>query len=175
MKRLFFVLAAAMAIASCNESDKKAEGSSATAANASISQDSLDKLNQLSKAANQQEASPATSVAPTDASQTTIEWLDGTNRNFGTMKQGETLNVTFRFKNTGTRPLIISDVTAGCGCTIPEKPKEPFAPGQTGEIKASFDSNRGQVGTNSKSVNVFANVNPPMTTLNFSVEVKPKS
>lgn len=175
MKLLFFVLVASIAIASCTEADKNAEGSTATAANATISQDSLDKLNQASNTANQQSASPASSGAPTEANQTTVEWLDGTNRNFGTMKQGETLNVTFRFKNTGDKPLVISDVTAGCGCTIPEKPKEPIAPGQTGEIKAQFDSNRGQVGSNSKSVNVFANVNPPMTTLNFSVEVKPKS
>jgi len=173
MKKVFFVFATAIACVSCNETDKKADAGSATAANTSISQDSLDKLNKTSNAANQ--PGPSTSTAPTDASQTTIEWLDGTKRDFGTMKQGETLNVTFRFKNTGKKPLVISDVTAGCGCTIPEKPKQPFAPGQTGEIKASFDSNRGQVGSNSKSVNVFANVDPPMTTLTFSVEVKPKS
>jgi Protein of unknown function (DUF1573). len=70
--------------------------------------------------------------------------------------------------------LIISNVSASCGCTVPEVPKKPYAPGETGVIKASFDSNKGQVGHNSKQVTVHANTNPEATSLGFSVDVKPK-
>lgn len=181
MKKILFVLAAGIAIISCNEADKKAENTNAANvpnANASVapglSKDSLDKLNAMSKAANQQGSS--TSLTPTDPEkQTTIEWLDGTNRDFGSMKQGETLDVSFKFKNTGKKPLVISNVTASCGCTVPEIPKKPFAPGETGVIKASFDSNKGQVGHNSKNVTVFANTNPESITLLFSVDIKAKN
>lgn len=173
MKKILFVLAAGMVMMSCNDTDKKADANTTSGSNATISKDSLDKLNALSKAANN--PAPSSSNTPADSSQTTIEWLDGTNRDFGTMKQGETLEVSFRFKNTGTKPLIISNVTAGCGCTVPEVPKKPYGPGETGVIKASFDSNKGQVGMNSKQVNVFANTNPVMITLAFNVEVKAKS
>ena len=175
MKKILFVLAAGMVMMSCNDTDKKADANTTSGSNATISQDSLDKLNAISKAANNPAPAPSSSNTPADTSQTTIEWLDGTNRDFGTMKKGETLEVTFRFKNTGTKPLIISNVTAGCGCTVPEVPKKPYGPGETGVIKASFDSNKGQVGMNSKNVNVFANTNPVMISLAFNVEVKEKS
>ena len=52
--------------------------------------------------------------------------------------------------------LIIKNVTASCGCTIPEKPEEPIAPGNTGKIKATFDS-RGRAGMNQKVITVVAN------------------
>jgi len=173
MKKIFLVLVSGIIIASCNEADKTADANSPSASNSTVSQDSLDKLNAASNAANK--PSDSTSEAAVDtANQTTIEWLDGADRDFGKMKEGENLDVSFRFKNTGTKPLIISNVTAGCGCTVPETPKKPYAPGETGVIKASFNST-GKTGTQSKQVYVSANVNPPMTTLVFRVEIKPKS
>jgi len=173
MKKIFLVLVSGIIIASCNEADKTADANSPSASNSTVSQDSLDKLNAASNAANK--PSDSTSEAAVDtANQTTIEWLDGADRDFGKMKEGENLDVNFRFKNTGTKPLIISNVTAGCGCTVPETPKKPYAPGETGVIKASFNST-GKTGTQSKQVYVSANVNPPMTTLVFRVEIKPKS
>ena len=154
---------------SCTEADKKADGNATTS---NTSQSSPDTANAISKASNH----PHAAATPVDSANfTTIEWLGGTTKDFGSMKQGETLEVSFKFKNNGTKPLIISDVTASCGCTVPEKPKKPFAPGETGVIKASFDSNRGQVGHNSKQVTVISNTNPQATTLVFSVDVKAKS
>ena len=175
MKKILFVLAAGIVMISCKEADKKADASTATpSTEATTKNEDLSKLNQVSNDANK--PGPSTSSTPTDPEkQTTIEWLDGTNRDFGSIKQGETLNVSFRFKNTGSKPLIISNVSASCGCTVPEVPKKPYAPGETGVIKASFDSNKGQVGHNSKQVTVHANINPEATTLGFSVDVKPKS
>jgi hypothetical protein len=60
---------------------------------------------------------------------------------FGTITDGEVVEHTFRFTNTGTNDLIISNASASCGCTIPEWPKEPIAPGEKGEIKVEFNSN----------------------------------
>ena len=89
----------------------------------------------------------------------------------GKMKEGEILNVEFEFTNTGTEILIIKNVTASCGCTIPEKPEEPIAPGNTGKIKATFDS-RGRAGMNQKVITVVANTKETIHTLIFDVDVE---
>jgi len=49
---------------------------------------------------------------------TTIEWVDSLTRNYGTILEGEKLNVAFTFRNTGNSPLVIGRVTPSCGCTI---------------------------------------------------------
>jgi hypothetical protein len=165
MKKILIVLAAAITIASCKEADKTADTtSSATATTEAVSTATP---TTTATAAPQQ-----TTVDP--ATLTKVEWLDGMDRDFGKMKEGENLEVSFRFKNVGDKPLIISNVSASCGCTVPETPKKPYAPGETGVIKASFNSS-GKPGNQSKQVNVFANLDPAMTTLNFRVEVKAKS
>ena len=89
----------------------------------------------------------------------------------GKMKEGEILNVEFEFTNTGTEMLIIKNVTASCGCTIPEKTEEPIAPGNTGKIKATFDS-RGRAGMNQKVITVVANTKETIHTLIFDVDVE---
>ena len=165
MKKILFILAAGIAVMSCNSSDKTSENSSSAASTeAALTADH----SSMPNTSNVQ-------IPQVDTSKNTkIQWLDGVKKDFGKMKEGEILNVSFRFKNIGDKPLIISQVTAGCGCTIPEQPTKPFAPGDTGEIKATFNSS-GKVGPNSKPVNVFANIDPPMTTLMFDVEVKAKN
>lgn len=87
---------------------------------------------------------------------TTIQWIDSVDKDLGTVKEGPEVEVAYKFKNTGDHPLIISDVRASCGCTIPEKPQEPFEPGTTGTIRAKFTT-KGHVGANVKSITVTAN------------------
>ena len=88
---------------------------------------------------------------------TTIHWLDSTYQDLGKVEEGQVVDVSFRFKNTGDKPLIISSVSTSCGCTtIPEKPKDPFAPGQEGVIKAKFDS-KNMAGERVREVFVSAN------------------
>ena len=70
---------------------------------------------------------------------TTVLWLDST-QNLGNLMEGTVVDVQFRFKNTGNKMLVITDVAASCGCTVPEKPEKPIAPGAEGVIKATFDS-----------------------------------
>ncbi len=76
---------------------------------------------------------------------------------FGTIKQGDKVNHIFTFKNTGKNDLIILKAMGSCGCTVPEFPKEPIAPGKTGVMKVSFNST-GKKGKQQKTVSVYANV-----------------
>jgi hypothetical protein len=87
---------------------------------------------------------------------TTIQWIDSTFQDLGTVKEGPEVDISFKFKNTGTKNLVIENVTASCGCTIVEKPQEPFSPGETGSIKAKFTT-QGHEGTNNKSIYVISN------------------
>ena len=80
--------------------------------------------------------------------------------------------MAYRFRNSGNKNLIIEDVRASCGCTVPEKPEKPLAPGEEGVIKAKFDS-KGRVGPQSKTVTVVANAIPIREFyLQFKVEVE---
>ena len=78
--------------------------------------------------------------------------------------------INFHFKNTGSKPLIIENVSASCGCTVPEKPNAPIAPGEEGLIKAEFNS-AGRVGQASKNVTVTCNTAVQTYTLHFEGEV----
>ncbi|MEJ7738658.1 MAG: DUF1573 domain-containing protein [Chitinophagaceae bacterium] len=112
---------------------------------------------------------------PTDSSQfTSIEWKEK-NIHFGSITEGQKLEVVYTFKNTGDKPLVISKVIPGCGCTVAETPAAPIAPGKEGTIKGAFDSN-GRLGTQHKSISVYANTTGVQHhELVFEVEVKPKS
>lgn len=94
-------------------------------------------------------------------------------KNFGTINEGEQVEVTYKFKNAGGSDLVISHVQAGCGCTVPEWPKDPIKPGGSGVVKAKFDSN-GRSGHNEKHVTVMSNATENSVDLSFSGEVKPK-
>ena len=112
-------------------------------------------------------------AAASDSSNfTSIQWIDSTSLQLGSIKKGEVVEVAYRFKNTGDKQLIITDVTAGCGCTVPEKPKEPYSPGAEGVIKAKFDSKNQASGVpHTKYVTVKANTTPESThQLRFTVE-----
>jgi hypothetical protein len=108
------------------------------------------------------------------SNRTTIQWLDSQELDMGKIREGEKLEVRFRFKNTGNKPLVISRVWAQCGCTVPETPKEPYAPGQEGVIKALFDSHGRGGSLNVKEVYVNANTDPITNVLVFKVDVLKK-
>ncbi len=81
---------------------------------------------------------------------------------FGEIIQGEKVSTEFKFTNTGKNDLIITDAHGSCGCTVPEWPKEPIAPGESGVIKVVFNSaNRSSVFN--KTVTVTANTIPSST------------
>jgi hypothetical protein len=89
---------------------------------------------------------------------------------FGTIKQGEIVTYTFKFKNSGEGPLIIDNATASCGCTVPTWPKEPVQPNGDGEITVQFDSNN-KSGQQSKQVTISANTQPNVTQLTIKCNI----
>lgn len=93
--------------------------------------------------------------------------------NFGVVDEGEVVKHVFKFKNTGSEPLVISNAKGSCGCTVPTWPKEAVPPGGTGEIKVEFNS-KGKPGQQSKKVTVVANTNPSETYLEIAGEVRGK-
>ncbi len=103
---------------------------------------------------------------------TTVQIIDSS-YNFGKVTDGEKVEYSYRFKNTGTKPLVIVEATASCGCTVPQKPEKPILPGETGFIKVVFDS-KGRVGNAHKTITVVSNADPgfPVLTLTGDVEAK---
>jgi hypothetical protein len=80
---------------------------------------------------------------------------------FGDIKQGSVVEWTFKFKNVGSVPLVLTNVATTCGCTAPEWPRDAIAPGATSEIKVRFNST-GKTGMQNKVVMVYSNaVNNP--------------
>lgn len=103
---------------------------------------------------------------------TSVQLIDSV-YNFGSVTDGENVVFSYRFKNTGSKPLVVSSATASCGCTVPEKPEHPILPGETGFLKIVFNST-GRVGPVHKSVDVVSNANPGFPTLLLIGEVKQK-
>ena len=100
---------------------------------------------------------------------TTVELIDSV-FNFGKITEGEKVTFNYRFKNSGTKPLVITNTTASCGCTVPEKPEKPILPGEEGFIKVVFNSS-GKVGHNLKHINVIANTKPEFPVLQLTGDV----
>jgi hypothetical protein len=63
-----------------------------------------------------------------------------TEYNFGKIPQGKPVYYSFEVTNNGTEPIVISNVSATCGCTTPEWTKEPIAPGASSKIKVGYNS-----------------------------------
>lgn len=102
----------------------------------------------------------------------TMDFID-TSHSFGKMYEGESASYDFTFKNNGPSPLLISNAAGSCGCTVPDYPHEPIAPGATATINVKFNS-AGKVGLQNKSVNIFTNSNKGTHTLNIDAEVVEK-
>ncbi|HLT86316.1 MAG TPA: DUF1573 domain-containing protein [Sphingobacterium sp.] len=92
---------------------------------------------------------------------------------FGEVKEGEVVEHVYAYTNTGTEPVILSQVSASCGCTTPSYTQTPVLPGKSGEVKVSFDSN-GQVGKQQKIVTIVSNAENRVTTVQLKGEVLPK-
>jgi hypothetical protein len=81
--------------------------------------------------------------------------FEKTTHDYGTIIKGGDGTCEFKFKNTGVEPLILSNVTSSCGCTVPEWPREPVLKGKSNVIKVKYDTNR--VGGINKTITVVSN------------------
>ncbi len=107
------------------------------------------------------------------ASATTTMSFNKTLHDFGTIKEGETVQETFTFTNTGKADLIIVDARGSCGCTVPNYPKNtPIPPGGKGEIVVSFDSSN-KPNMQQKSVTINANTSSGREILRIKAMVSP--
>lgn len=113
---------------------------------------------------------PNATAAPAPTGPTTAIEFAETTFDFGTVKEGEMVSHTYKFKNTGSEPLIFSDAKGSCGCTVPKWPREPIAPGGTSEIIVEFNS-KGKSGKRNQKVTLTANTNPPQSFLYLTGEV----
>lgn len=82
--------------------------------------------------------------------------FEETEFDFGNIAKGTAVEHVFKFENTGNAPLVITNASSSCGCTVPTYPKnETIAPGESGEMLVKFNgSGNGQV---TKTVTVSAN------------------
>lgn len=100
--------------------------------------------------------------------------FEETNYYFGSIKEAKgAVTHQFEFTNTGDSNLIILDVTAQCGCTRPEYPKKPIAPGKKGVIKVTYNPT-GRPGAFDKTVTVKTNGSPSRVRLKIKGTVVPK-
>ncbi len=100
---------------------------------------------------------------------TTMEFLR-TNFDFGKIIDGEIVEYTYTFTNTGAHDLYLRDVKPSCGCTTPDFTKDAVKPGEKGKITVKFDS-KGRLGNQNKTINVMANTQPALTVLRFTAQV----
>lgn len=153
MKYLFVCLIGSAALYACTANDARTGDTAKT--------DSINHAKQVDAASD-------------SANFTTIQWLDSMHQELGQVAEGGVVEVSWRFKNTGNKPLIISNANASCGCTVAEKPEAPVTPGSEGIIKAKFDS-KDRVGMQRKEVYVLANTTGGTNhQLSFAVNVQKK-
>src|SRR5690242_10505868 len=100
---------------------------------------------------------------------TSVQWIDSV-RDFGRIIEGQKLAISFRFRNTGDKPLVIESVQPACGCTVADYPKQPLKPGEEGEITGEFNS-EGREGQQHKEITVTTNTPTHAQQLVFEVTV----
>lgn len=128
------------------------------------------------KPANGDPAAPVTATSTTPATETKPEGplptmqFEKIYHDFGNIKEGDEVEYTYKFKNTGEVPLVIQGAQGSCGCTVPSWSKDPVPVGGEGFITAKFDSH-GKTGFQEKTVTVTANTWPKQTVLKFKAMV----
>ena len=89
---------------------------------------------------------------------------------YGTIKKGDNGVREFKFTNTGSSPLFITQVRSSCGCTIPKKPTDSIMPGVEEVIEVKYDTNR--VGPIRKTITVSSNAVTPVVALQIKGTVE---
>lgn len=156
MKKYFFLFLSAAVLTACNNNtEEKAETKDG------------EELLSTDLVTNPHSAEGVDSVAFADMP--VMEFKD-TTYNFGDIREGEQVSHEFEFTNTGKTPLIISNATGSCGCTVPQYPREPIAPGKSGKMIVNFNSADKQ-GHQEKSVTITTNSQRGMHMLYIKADV----
>ena len=115
----------------------------------------------------------AQTATPADASTLGAFSFEEMEYDFGTINEGQVVEHIFNFTNNGQAPLVISNITASCGCTSPEWTKTPVNPGEKGFVKVVFNS-AAKSGAQAPTVTIQSNTNPTVTRLRMKGSVTPK-
>ncbi len=99
--------------------------------------------------------------------------FEDTTHDFGTLHEGEVAQIDFHFTNLGKSPAIISNASGSCGCTVPDYPREPIAPGAKGKITVKFHS-ADRTGHQEKSVTLLTNDKRGIHQLYIKAQVEPR-
>lgn len=168
-RKLLFsaTLAVAFLGTACNNAASKIKSDSSE----STATPATERTTQNTQVANQNQQSITTTVDP-NAKLPKFSFTKESH-DFGTIEEGTIAKYDFEFTNEGEAPLIISSASGSCGCTVPQWPREPIAPGETGKIHVEFNSN-GRTGNQSKTVTLNANTVPNKRILRISALVNPK-
>lgn len=105
-----------------------------------------------------------------EAASVTSMTIDKEIHDFGKVVDGVENHCTFTITNTGTKPLVLSDVKASCGCTTPSKPEGPIAPGKSDKIEVGFKPSG--KGVSEKTVTITANTEPRITVVRVKADVQ---
>ncbi len=105
---------------------------------------------------------PVSADTPIDTLNVAKMTFETQNYEFGEVTEGEIVEHTFKFKNTGKAPLVIQGARSTCGCTVPEWPKDPIPVGEEGEIFVRFDT-KNKRARQVKPVTITANSYPATT------------
>lgn len=89
---------------------------------------------------------------------------------FGNIKEGDSVNKVFTFKNEGGYDLTIEEASSFCGCTVPSWSKEKIAPGDNGEIDVHFHKS-GDLGKQDRIIIIKANTEPKYTTISIKANI----
>ena len=92
---------------------------------------------------------------------------------FGDITEGDKVEHKFVFENTGTLPLIITNIRVTCGCTATDWSRDPLPPGEESSITVQFNST-GKMGKQNKVISIVSNASNPLPQVRITTNVLPK-
>lgn len=112
--------------------------------------------------------------APTPNGEAPVMAFEKTEHDFGAIGDTKKVTYVFNFTNTGKSDLLISNAVGSCGCTVPEFPKEPVKPGESGKIQVSFNP-AGKNGNQQKNVTLTTNTQAGKEILVIKASITPNA
>lgn len=100
--------------------------------------------------------------------------FEKSHHNFGNVDEGAQLEYSFKFTNVGDGPLLITEASASCGCTVPKWPTRPIQPGESDFIPVMFNTD-GRKDAQNKTITITANTDPAQTRISIAAFVIPKT
>ena len=107
---------------------------------------------------------PITADTPLDTNNIAKITMEETDFNFGSVTEGDVVKHTFKLKNVGNQPLLITDIRTTCGCTVPTWNKSPIAANANDQVEVKFDT-KGKANEQIKKITIIANTFPAETEL----------